>query len=193
MYAKWQTFCFGPKRIYNFVKKRVGCGWGACSMNMWVGYWTGRHSMHINTLRPKDALRCQNIFGTIVWGLLAIQCQVIIWTKCYLIIPTPLPNTLHVIINAMQMNQAEKLFEMYGTPNRTLMPVFWYQKMIFWYQKFDFLISEIIFWYQKIGISDIKKYFLISENRISDIRNTWISDIKKSYIFLIFWYQKINI
>ena len=40
----------------------------------------------------------------------------------------------------------------YRTPNRTLIPIFWYQKMIFWYQKFDFLISEIILWYQKIGI-----------------------------------------
>ena len=27
----------------------------------------------------------------------------------------------------------------YGSPNRTLMPIFWYQKMIFWDQKFDFL------------------------------------------------------
>ena len=39
----------------------------------------------------------------------------------------------------------------YGTPNRTLTP-------IFWYQKFDFLISEIIFWYQKsVAFSDIRK------------------------------------
>ena len=27
----------------------------------------------------------------------------------------------------------------YGSPNRTLMPIFWYQKMVFWDQKFDFL------------------------------------------------------
>ena len=64
---------------------------------------------------------------------------------------------------------------------------FWYQKIIFWYQKlyFDirnyFLISEIsIFWYQKIK-------FLISEN-------TWISDIRKSYLFSYFrkWFSDIR-
>ena len=66
---------------------------------------------------------------------------------------------------------------MYGTPNRTLMLIFWYQKfdfliseIIFWYQKFDFLISEIIFWYQKNGISDG------TPNRT---------------LMLIFWYQKM--
>ena len=65
---------------------------------------------------------------------------------------------------------------------------FWYQKIIFCYQKMPcfsdirncFLISKIIifisenatiFWYQKL--------FLISENRISDIRRTF-SDIRKS-------------
>ena len=66
--------------------------------------------------------------------------------------------------------------DIYGTPKRTLM-------LIFWYQKFDFLISENIFWYKKNRnfwyqkiISDIRNYFLISEN-------TWISDIRKSSRF----------
>ena len=89
----------------------------------------------------------------------------------------------------------------YGTPKRTLMLIFWHQKIIFWYQKiiFDirksisnvknhFLISEnnlwykkvTIFWYQKLT-SDIRNYFLISENAI-------IFCYQKSKI--IFWYQK---
>ena len=70
----------------------------------------------------------------------------------------------------------------YGTPNRTLMPIFWYQKMIFWYQKFDFLISEIILWYQKIGISDIRKYM-----------NFWYQKILPIFWYqkMIFWYQKL--
>ena len=57
----------------------------------------------------------------------------------------------------------------------------WYQKfvLIFWYQKFDFLISEITFWYQKFRFSDIRKQFLISENRIFDIGKS-VSDIRKS-------------
>ena len=53
---------------------------------------------------------------------------------------------------------------------------FWYQKIIFWYQKLflisENMISEIIFWYQKFRLSDIRKQFLISENRISDVRKS---------------------
>ena len=45
------------------------------------------------------------------------------------------------------------LEEYYGTLNRTLMLIFWYQKMNFWYQKSEihFWYQEIIFWYQKIN------------------------------------------
>ena len=83
--------------------------------------------------------------------------------------------------------------------------IFWYQKirLTFWYQKrFPFFISKIFlisenifwsqkinFWYQKINFwykknryFDIKKYFLISENRKIDFL------ISKD----IFWYQKID-
>ena len=78
--------------------------------------------------------------------------------------------------------------KVYGTPNRTLMPIFWYQKMIFWYQKFDFLISE------NTWISDIRNsllFFYILYQNISE-NNLWyqkiISGIRKSN----FWYQKIH-
>ena len=80
----------------------------------------------------------------------------------------------------------------YGTPNRILMLLFWYQKMC------EFLISEnaTIFWYQKL-FSDIRNYFLISENATIFWYQKLFSDIRKSIrnYFLIsennFWYQKI--
>ena len=63
------------------------------------------------------------------------------------------------------------------------------KKSISWYQEIDFLISRILFldikktisWYQKIFL-DIKKkilisriHFLISRNRIVDIKKCWIN------------------
>ena len=101
----------------------------------------------------------------------------------------------------------------YGTPNRILMLIFWYQKMCeflinFWYQKIillylklfsdirkchDFLVSEIIFWYQKI-ISDIRKsirnYFLRSEKNFWYQKIAAFSDVRKSKFALVF--AKIN-
>ena len=104
----------------------------------------------------------------------------------------------------------------YGTPNRTLMLIFWYQKMVFWYQKLISVIRKsfsdirksisdirkcVNFWYQKTPrFSDIKNYFLMSEIifwyqkflffyiRNSDfLISEKISDIRKN-----FWYQKIE-
>ena len=119
----------------------------------------------------------------------------------------------------------------YGTPNRTLVLIFWYQKIIFWYQKLICDIRKsfsdirksfsdirkslsdirkcVNFWYQKL-ISDIRKsfsdirkqvrflykkfmYFLISKIRFSDIRNYFL--ISENYFLIseipIFWFQKI--
>ena len=93
----------------------------------------------------------------------------------------------------------------YETPNRTLILIFWYQKMIFWYQK---LISDISFWYQKMCEFLISEnHFLISGNQFLISENDFLiseiifwyqklfSDIRKCHDFLIseiiFWYQKL--
>ena len=84
----------------------------------------------------------------------------------------------------------------YGMQNRTLMLIFWYQKIIFWYQKLisdirkcqnHFLISEnvMIFWYQKL-FSDIRKFFFISENATIFWYQKLFSDIRKSKFPLVF-------
>ena len=64
-------------------------------------------------------------------------------------------------------------------PNRTLMLIFWYQKMIFWYQKL---------------ISYIRKYFSYIRKSISDIRkcvNFWYQKTIFWYQKIIFWHQKL--
>ena len=110
----------------------------------------------------------------------------------------------HKFTSAKINEYCTQLLEKYGTPNRTLMLIFWYQKTIFWYQKliFDirksfpdiwksisdirkrvnFWYQKIIFWYQKL-FSDIRNYFLISEIPIfwyQKIISGRISDIRKS-------------
>ena len=70
--------------------------------------------------------------------------------------------------------------DLHGTPNRTLMLIFWYQKMIFWYQKRIFWYQKLIFWYQKL-ISDIRKSDFSYQKIIG---NFWCQKI-------IFWYQKL--
>ena len=66
--------------------------------------------------------------------------------------------------------------EVYRTPNRTLMLIFWYQKTIFWYQKINF-------WYQKMCEFLISEnHFLISENQFLISENHFL--ISKNH-FLI--------
>ena len=103
------------------------------------------------------------------------------------------------------------LYIIYGTPNRTLMLIFWYQKMISWYQKMceflisenHFLITEVIFCYQKMPrFCDIRNYFLISKIIFSyqKMPRFWyqklFSDIRKWFLISenrgIFWYHKIT-
>ena len=89
-----------------------------------------------------------------------------------------------------------------GIASRTLMPIFWYQKLIFCSDiRNYFLISENRnFWYQKI-ISDIENIFwyqkiesLISENaRISDIKKSYLfSDIRKWFSDIRKWFSDIR-
>ena len=101
---------------------------------------------------------------------------------------------------------------------RTLILIFWYQKMIFWYQKMIFWYQKTNFWYRKLCEFLISEnHFLISENqflisenhfliseinfwyqkmpRFPDIGNSKLFfDIRKCHEFLIskiiFWYQK---
>ena len=87
-----------------------------------------------------------------------------------------------------------KRLSYYGTPKRTLMLIFLYQKIIFWYQKSisdienHFWYQKIIFWYQKIFEFLISEnHFLISENHfliseISDIKDYYQKMSRFSYI-----------
>ena len=122
------------------------------------------------------------------------------------IVPNLRPPLVYLIMQRLEliiivMDLDIKLCVYYGTPKRTLMLIFWYQKFdflisenILWYKKSEFLTSENrdIFWYQKIifdirnwfsdikkWFSDIRKWFLVSEiQTFSDIRK-WFSDIRK--------------
>ena len=84
-------------------------------------------------------------------------------------------NWLYMKLIFRKISQIGNFTGIYGMPNRTLMPIFWYQKMIFY-------IRNSIFWYQKL-FSDIRKSeFLISENTwISDMRK-WFSDIRNWFL-----------
>ena len=91
------------------------------NVNMWAGfvrcqaiYWRGHieiHSKHPNTLRPKDALGCQQMFGTIAWGLLAIVPSHYL-NQCWLINPH-LSRMIYVFIATQnKWNNQGKSFEM---------------------------------------------------------------------------------
>ena len=103
------------------------------------------------------------------------------------------------IINSKSQPHLPLANEFYGTPNRTLMLIFWYQKMIFWYQKFlisenHFLMSENQFLIpENVWIFYIRKSFSDIRKSISDIRISF-SDIRNYFLIsenvTIFWYQK---
>ena len=100
------------------------------------------------------------------------------WWRHALSVANDSPSSFNPSWYSASVNMATYTAVCYGTPNRTLMP-------IFWYQKFDFLISKIIFWYQKIGISDNRNSIFWYKKIISDIRYR-ISDIRKC---MNFWYK----
>ena len=63
----------------------------------------------------------------------------------------------------------------YGTPNRTLMPIFWYQKIIFWYQKISI---KVLFGVPYISIepqaSNVTNGFDLDHNL-----DLWILKVKR--------------